>query len=216
MPSASSRGRPPKSIDAVLDVAKELFLERGYDGVPLDEVARRVGWARQTLYNRFGSKEALFRAVVDRHWGFFGDSAAARLDVPANEPSRLLAVCAQAILDFLATSDQISFTRLVIAESRHQPWIGEEFYLRGKRPALELFTGKIRELVAAGKLDCPDPDLAARQFLGLIQEFVIWPHVMRIGEATADLPPTETVVDEAIKMFLCRYSPPRTRGRRAR
>lgn len=58
------RGRPP-SIDteALLEVAREVFLERGIRATTL-EVARRAGVSEGTVFHRFKSKEALFRAAM--------------------------------------------------------------------------------------------------------------------------------------------------------
>src|SRR4051794_15690009 len=125
--AARRRGRPPVSTDVLLDAAKELFLEGGYDGVSLEAVARHAGCARQTVYNRFGSKEALFRAMVERHWWFFEADASAsdpRLDAAIGNAAQVLHGVAEVILDFLGATDQIAFTRLVIAEARRWPWIG--------------------------------------------------------------------------------------------
>jgi AcrR family transcriptional regulator len=49
----------------IICAAREAFLEKGYDGVSMDEVANRAGVAKQTVYARYASKDALFLAVVD-------------------------------------------------------------------------------------------------------------------------------------------------------
>lgn len=58
------RGRPPSiDNDALLEVAREVFLERGIRATTL-EVARRAGVSEGTVFHRFKSKEALFRAAM--------------------------------------------------------------------------------------------------------------------------------------------------------
>ena len=60
-------GRPPGapvSEAAILDAARTLFLEAGYDGVNLERIAAAAGLSRQTLYNRFGSKEKKLKATL--------------------------------------------------------------------------------------------------------------------------------------------------------
>ena len=49
----------------IICAAREAFLEKGYDGVSMDEVASRAGVAKQTVYARYTSKDALFLAVVE-------------------------------------------------------------------------------------------------------------------------------------------------------
>ncbi|MEU8523782.1 TetR/AcrR family transcriptional regulator [Streptomyces sp. NPDC048577] len=213
-PSLVSERRAGKRSSAtalkVLNASRALFLEDGYDGVNLDRIAARAGVARQTVYNLFGSKEAVFRATMEHHWAAFGlEELSVRLerDVSRVDPADFLRRFAEMVLAFVAETDQVAFTRLVIAESRRLPWIADEFYRLGKAPLAETFAICLREMSQTGVIDCPHPELAARQFLGLLQEFVIWPQVMAIGPDLTRLPPTDLVVEEAVAMFLSRYRP---------
>src|SRR5680860_1321358 len=49
----------------IIEAARDLFAEDGFHGVGLEEVARRAGVGRKTIYYQFGSKRDLFQAVVD-------------------------------------------------------------------------------------------------------------------------------------------------------
>ncbi len=60
--------RPRKfDEDAVLDGATEVFWRRGYEGTTVDALEEHLGVGRQSLYNTFGDKRALFRRVVARY-----------------------------------------------------------------------------------------------------------------------------------------------------
>ncbi len=199
-PSASSR--------AIQDAAQRLFLEAGYDGVNLEQIGRAAGVSRQTVYNQFGSKEAVFQEVVRRHWNAVRSetaSAFSAIETLETSPAAMLRSFAQALLHFVAETDQVAFTRLVIAESRRRPWIAEEFYRAGKQPILTAFAAALSAMASEGMIRCEHPELAAHQFMGLVQEFVIWPKVMAIGEALTELPSSDLVIEEAIAMFLGRY-----------
>ena len=50
----------------MLDVAEEVFGDRGYQGTSMDEIAQRCGVSKPMLYEYFGSKDGLFAACVDR------------------------------------------------------------------------------------------------------------------------------------------------------
>src|SRR5580704_1297150 len=50
---------------AILDAAREVFAELGYDAAGVRDVIRRTELASGTFYNYFPDKEAVFRAVVD-------------------------------------------------------------------------------------------------------------------------------------------------------
>ncbi|ANP50797.1 AcrR family transcriptional regulator [Streptomyces griseochromogenes] len=214
--TSTRRPRAPRpSVGKILEASKVLFLEDGYDGVNLDRVATRAGVARQTVYNQFGSKEALFRATMHHHWQAFGlqDTEERLVPDPAQaDPAGFLRRFAEGLLAFIADTDQVAFTRLVVAESRKLPWIAEEFYRLGKQPLVTALTAALLNMADAGRIDCPHPELAAHQFLGLVQEFVIWPQVMAIGPDVVKLPSVDLVVEEAVAMFLSRYAKPGAHG----
>lgn len=68
----SGRARQLMRADA-LDVAEAIVLDRGYRGLRMQEIADRVGVARQTLYGEFSSKHGLASALVLRLTGQFLD-----------------------------------------------------------------------------------------------------------------------------------------------
>ena len=65
-PAAPRRRRKDARPAEVLAAALELFVDKGFAATRLTDVAARAGVAKGTLYLYFGSKEALFRAVVEQ------------------------------------------------------------------------------------------------------------------------------------------------------
>jgi TetR/AcrR family transcriptional regulator, transcriptional repressor for nem operon len=74
----------PKSFDedAVLDEAVQLFWERGYEGTSLADLEARLGLGRQSLYNSFGDKQALFVKALERYERQVAEGAVAQLNAP--------------------------------------------------------------------------------------------------------------------------------------
>jgi TetR/AcrR family transcriptional repressor of nem operon len=68
--------------DAVLDQAVQLFWERGYEGTSLADLEAHLGLGRQSLYNSFGDKHALFLKALDRYQRDVGEGAFAQLNAP--------------------------------------------------------------------------------------------------------------------------------------
>lgn len=65
-PGTPTRGRPRASSRAVLEeAAYELFLEQGYDGTTVAEIARRAGVSRGTFFNYFPTKADVFWGDID-------------------------------------------------------------------------------------------------------------------------------------------------------
>jgi AcrR family transcriptional regulator len=57
-------GRPPKELagevdERVLDAARKIFLERGFEGASIDEIAEAARSGKQTIYARFRNKREL-------------------------------------------------------------------------------------------------------------------------------------------------------------
>ncbi len=58
----------PSKRDAVLDTAERLFYNEGFHATGIDRLASEAGVVRMTLYNHFGSKDALIEAVLERRY----------------------------------------------------------------------------------------------------------------------------------------------------
>ncbi|SON59703.1 putative HTH-type transcriptional regulator [Mycobacterium simulans] len=67
MTQSRSRGRPrdPATDDAILRAGLELFIERGIDGASIEQIAKRAGVGKLTIYRRWSSKEELIAAAIE-------------------------------------------------------------------------------------------------------------------------------------------------------
>lgn len=196
-----------KTDRKILLAARGLFLQFGYDGVNLERIAELAGVSRQTLYNRFKSKEAIFVKVLEQQWEAVDFAGLAFGASPQSNRSAeaYLRNVADRLMMFAEEFNQVAFIRLIIAESRQMVWIAEEFYRVGKKPMLEGLCRGLSQLQERGLIRCPNIEIAALQYLGIIQEGLIWPKVMAIGAALNHAPPHTLIVDEAIATFMARY-----------
>ena len=60
------RGRPGYDLESVLQVAVEVFNERGYDGTSMEDLSKRLGIAKSAIYHHVSGKEELLRMALDR------------------------------------------------------------------------------------------------------------------------------------------------------
>ncbi len=85
----------------ILDAALEAFSHYGWQRVEMTDVAARVGLSRQGLYRHFGSKEELFRAVVEHVHALTLDTAVAAADRQTEPVAMLVALIRERSLWFL-------------------------------------------------------------------------------------------------------------------
>ena len=104
--------------EAILDAASDVLFERGL-AAPLDEIARRAGVSKQTIYNHYGSKAELVRALIARRV----QSITASLDVPGADmrPQDALAAYARGILETVRLDRSVAFFRLIIQNAPATP-----------------------------------------------------------------------------------------------
>lgn len=77
-PRKRSRGRPVSfDREMIVDAVMHRFWEHGYAGVSINEIAQQTGLTRASLYNSFGSKDALFLMALEH---YFASAADALLD----------------------------------------------------------------------------------------------------------------------------------------
>jgi AcrR family transcriptional regulator len=101
---ASVRSRLPRDerMEQTLNVAHELFAERGYAAVTMDEIAAAVGVTKPLLYNYFGNKERLYISCMERA----GDALTTTIGAAVAEtesPEEALAAGVRAFFAFLDT-----------------------------------------------------------------------------------------------------------------
>lgn len=78
-----------KSTDRILKTALELFSSKGYDATSVREICEAAGITKPTLYHFYGSKEGVYRALVDGTLESFRRDLIARLEEPGTAPDRL-------------------------------------------------------------------------------------------------------------------------------
>jgi TetR/AcrR family transcriptional repressor of mexJK operon len=167
----STRGRPPAHevatrAEHLVDVATEVFLEQGFKGASMSEIARRAGASKQTLYARYPSKAALFAALVERKASLLFKAIG-----PLNEDRSLretLVHCGCELLDLILSEEAHGVHRVVIAECVEFPELGELFWERGPGRMRAFLADYLRSQEKQGTLQCGDPEQAVEILLALV------------------------------------------------
>lgn len=169
-PSPAPGTRSERKQAAIVEAAAEVFLNTGYAGASMDEIAARSGVSKQTVYKHFTSKEALFIAVM----GQMMDEAdtAIHKALPRIETGQELEAYlldyGQRLLTMTLTPGLMQLRRLAIAEAQRFPELARELYARGAGRALQAMAAAFEPLAGKGLLRFDDAMMAASQLNWLL------------------------------------------------
>ncbi|MEV5574928.1 TetR/AcrR family transcriptional regulator [Spirillospora sp. NPDC052269] len=152
--------------EKLFTAAIELIAERGFAAASVDQIADRAGCAKGTVYYNFGSKNAMFTALLEYGVERFG--AALRSATEGLEPLDALSAVVRAELVFIGEHE--SFARLLIAETWRAgggDWPQAARLIRER--AIDAVGDVVRDAVAAGVLRSDlDVAMAASAVFGMV------------------------------------------------
>src|SRR5690625_2806850 len=159
-----------KKADQVLDAARRLFLERGFDATSMDDVAEMAGVSKATVYAHYNCKTALFAEVIHHECQRSKVHRAIAGKIKGNYSLEVsLAKIGRAYLDTLMWPDLRALARMVIAESTRFPELGKIYYDSGPALTRASLVTYLEQAQQEGTLiDC-DVQQAAIQFLSLLR-----------------------------------------------
>ncbi|QQC87452.1 TetR/AcrR family transcriptional regulator [Streptomyces alfalfae] len=191
---------------AILTAARELFLADGFDRSSVDAIAARAEVSKRTVYDYFGDKQTLLQAVVDDVGQSLIATIGRILDDTLTDPAEsadledvLVTFSTRIATDMLGSAEHATLRRLVRAQTGHPPDQSENPMADTPDEAL---AERFAAFAAAGRLDVPDPRLAADQFIALTFGVAL----NRYGSANAaEDPRVQPLIVEGVRTFLRAY-----------
>ncbi len=187
---------------AILDAAKEAFIDQGFAATSMDTVAKLAEVSKRTVYNHFPSKEDLFTAIVMELIGYFSQSMTMTFmpEVPVREQLKAIA---QAKVATMLNDDLLQISRLVLSETIRAPEKMSALMDKAQEGD-NLFGQWLSEAHAHGVLKVDDLCYAGGQFASLIKGAVFWPVVV-LGQPKPSQKQQVLIVDRTVDMFLAYY-----------
>lgn len=198
---ATPRGEQRR--DGLLEAARQIFLEKGYAGTSIDEVVQRTGGSKASVYKYFGSKEGLFAEMFAAHCQAF----LATLQIPNNLSDNLeqtLILFAERVLVAFVDPERISMIRALVAEAARFPDLAQMSYRTGPKHGLGLLAEFLQRHHQAGIINCPNPDIAAIQFMEMIKGHVQWRSLLGLPPFPEHIN-REEYIKETVRIFLRGY-----------
>ncbi|MBI3574695.1 MAG: TetR/AcrR family transcriptional regulator [Gammaproteobacteria bacterium] len=188
---------PQDTRQRLLDAACEAFREEGYQ-VSIDRIAARAQVARQTVYNHFPSKDALFAEVV-RH---AIQPVLVTLDGDGEVRATLLAF-SEAYRAKLLSSEGIAIFRTLMAEAPRFPALAKQFFRQGPQTTRKRLAEYLARAMEQGRLKRDDPDFAAEMLTAMLADFDRLRGLMNLQ--TDLLKPTKSA--QVVDCFLRAFAP---------
>jgi TetR/AcrR family transcriptional regulator, mexJK operon transcriptional repressor len=200
--------RVPGQIDqgkteAILDAAAVVLGERGLSA-PLEAVARCANVSKQTIYNRYGSKAELVRALVERRVSLI--TAPLSAAPAAEQPRQALAAYGFALIEHLIAPLRRNMMRAYVQGAAEMPEVGQAVYEAGTEASRQRLAAFLQQETAAGRLAVPDPDTAADFFAGMVMGSYQLAALLGVDRGLTREKAT-ALTQEAAARFLRAYAP---------
>src|ERR1700682_6206094 len=186
----------------ILDGARKVFMDLGFDGASMNEIARSAGVSKGTLYVYFADKNRLFEAIVEEEALEHG-KVVFNFD-PGRDAATTLREFGRAYIELLCRPGGGSAIRTVMAIAERMPDVGRRYYEHVLEKTINRLASYLEAHVKSKDLAIDDCQLAASQFMMMCQASLFLPFIFQAAPA----PSAERiaqVVESATRMFLAGY-----------
>lgn len=187
----------------ILDGARKIFMDFGFDGASMGEIAKAAGVSKGTLYVYFIDKSALFEAIVEEETIEQGNIAF-NLD-PTRDVPTTLREFGEAYIAMICRPGGGSAIRTVMSIAERMPEVGKRYYERVLERTINRLASYLETHVAQGELALADCQLAASQFMLMCQASLFLPFIFQAAPAPSP-DRIKEVVTSAVRMFLAAYA----------
>jgi TetR/AcrR family transcriptional repressor of mexJK operon len=206
----ANAGRPKGTArtdkrQAILEAARAVFATVGYDQASMDAISAKARVSKATVYAHFGSKAALFGAIIrDNCERMLGSGSASVVSAESVEHG--LRELGRRYVELILSENALATARLVAAESLRAPELARAFYEAGPALALETTRRYFAEQALSGQLTVADPALAAELFLAALRSDLHLRRLIGLPFAEADeAKAIERRVAETARAFAAAY-----------
>jgi TetR/AcrR family transcriptional regulator, mexJK operon transcriptional repressor len=150
---------------SLLATAFRLFLEKGWDGVSVDEISRQSGVTKGFIYARYADKGALFVEAIERLMADATGTLHLAEPLPDDIEAGLYGF-GRKLLDLVLQPEALAFHRQFIAEAGRFPELAKLFLARNR--VRDLIVEVLETYVDRGAITLHDPKMMAEHFAILV------------------------------------------------
>ena len=162
-----TRAQQEQRHEELLNIALDIFLERGFEQATMEEIAIQVGMSKRTVYARYEDKGALFKAAVRRAIERTTMPREALEAVATDDLEETLAAIARLRIVNVARPVATKLQRILSAQSYRFPELFNAAFEEGAGPTIRFLTDLFERFSKQGEINVTEPQRAAAAFLSL-------------------------------------------------
>lgn len=195
----------PAKREQILEGARAVFEALGYERASVDAIAARAGVSKATVYNHFGSKEALFLATLGAETRELREKFLSLLETPSGDLRHDLQTIGEHLVRLATDAATVRRFRLVAAEAERFPELGRAYHTCTIQTGQERLAHFLRRAAEQGLIQVDDPSEAARDFRALCLTDL--PQRGLLGVEIGDEEELRSRVRRAVRLFLRAHRP---------
>ena len=198
---SNRRGRPRDiKPEQLTEAALALFLERGFAGTRMEDVARRAGVSKGAIYLYFATKEDLFRAVIRAGILPRIEQAEAALADFSGSARELLSSLLHGLLLEFWGSPSSGIPKLIIAEAPQFPGLARDYFRDVSLRARQLMQDILQRGIDSGEFRPMDAAYAARSILAALDQQTVLQHSLAVYDPDPLVP--ERYIDAVLDLSM--------------
>lgn len=189
---------------AILDAAQAVFQDAGFERTSMEDIRKRAGFSKATLYSYFASKEELFVEFIQNATEAQFQASLAALDATSDDIGEALSEFGTRYLTLMYLSPLVMAVRRLVVSEAARAGLGPMVYQLGPERTHAAIGAFLGAAMAKGKLRQADTRLASQHLIALIDAEWLEPFLCQ----TLDTPTVEALgaaVRRGVAVFLAAY-----------
>jgi AcrR family transcriptional regulator len=159
-----TRAEAQRRLGNMLETAMRLFLERGYEAVSVEEIAKQAGVAKRFIYARYEDKSEVFGAAIEHTFMGKFEGVLRGFEPSWRGPEVDLYELGQKLLEIALQPESVALHRLFISSAPLFPALARRFVERNRERALREVEHVFKFYADRGEIAFPQPQLVIEQF----------------------------------------------------
>ncbi len=161
------RSKSEEKRAAIIEAAKNLFVELGFNHTSMDKIAKAAGVSKQTVYSHFGNKDELFISAISAKC--VAHNLVGQVNDNLDNPQQALTALGVSFIEMLLSEDVVATHKTCISESVSYPHVSQLFYAAGPQNTIGEIADCMAEFDKRDLLSINNPRFAASQFLCMVK-----------------------------------------------